>query len=157
MDDVINFIYPWISKSALYMLSPELNYIQVKFGVNPFISFELTGENVILYRWSILNGNGNGSSWLVLHFQVLADSIDLTWHYVAKSSHLTANVMTDRHTGRHTDTQTDKPSDVGEKHNTFFQRYNKASESNQSSMGVFWSREEHRFVKKNLRFERWCD
>ena len=44
------------------MLSPELNYIQVKFGVNPFISFEVTGQNVILYRWSIINGNGNGSS-----------------------------------------------------------------------------------------------
>ena len=36
--------------------------------------------------------------------------------------------MTDRHTDRHThrqtDRQTDKPIDVGEKHNTFFQRYN---------------------------------
>ena len=25
-------------------------------------NFEVTGQNVILYRWSILNGNGNGSS-----------------------------------------------------------------------------------------------
>ena len=58
------------------MLSPELNYIQVKFDVNPFISFEVTGQNVILYRWSILNGNGNGSSRLVLHFQVLLNSVD---------------------------------------------------------------------------------
>ena len=55
-------IYLWISKSATYMLSLELNYIQVKFGVNPSIGFEVTGQNVILYRWSILNGNGNGSS-----------------------------------------------------------------------------------------------
>ena len=55
---------------------PELNYMQVKFGVNPSISFEVTGQNVILYGWSIWNGNG--SSWLVLHFQVLADNIDLT-------------------------------------------------------------------------------
>ena len=60
------------------MLSPELNYIQVKFGVNPSISFEVTGQNVILYRWSILNGNGNESSRVVLHFQVLLDSNDLT-------------------------------------------------------------------------------
>ena len=30
------------------MLSLELNYIQVKFGVNPSISFEVTGQNVIL-------------------------------------------------------------------------------------------------------------
>ena len=44
------------------MLSLELNYIQVKFGVNPSISFEVTDQNVILYLWSILNGNGNGSS-----------------------------------------------------------------------------------------------
>ena len=105
-------IYPWISKSAVYLLSPELNYIQVKLGVNPFISFEVTGQNVILYGWSIWNGNGNGSSWLVLHFQVLVDGIDLTCHHVAKSSHLAANVMTDRQTDTHThtDTHTDKPS-----------------------------------------------
>ena len=32
------------------MISPELNYIQVKFGVNPLISFEVTGQNVILYK-----------------------------------------------------------------------------------------------------------
>ena len=96
------FIYLWISKSATHMLSPELNYIQVKFGMNPSTSFEVTGQNVILSWWSIWNGNGNGSSWLVLHFQVLVDSIDLTWHHVAKSSHLAANVMTDRQT----DTQT---------------------------------------------------
>ena len=44
------------------MLSPELNYIQVKFGVNPSISFEVTGQNVMLYGWSRRNGNGNGSS-----------------------------------------------------------------------------------------------
>ena len=44
------------------MLSLKLNYIPVKFGVNPTISFEVTGQNVILYRWSILNRNGNGSS-----------------------------------------------------------------------------------------------
>ena len=31
--------------------------------------------------------------------------------------------MTDRHAHRQTHTQTDKPSDEGEKHNTFFQRY----------------------------------
>ena len=36
-----------------YMLSPELNYIQVKFGVDPSISFEVTGQNVSLYGWSI--------------------------------------------------------------------------------------------------------
>ena len=46
--------------------------------------------------WSMWNGNG--SSWLVLHFQVLVDSIDLTRHHVAKSSHLAANMMTDRQT-----------------------------------------------------------
>ena len=51
-----------VYKFSTYMLSPELNYIQVKFGVNPSISFEVTGQNVISYRWSILNGNGNGSS-----------------------------------------------------------------------------------------------
>ena len=101
----------WISKSAIYMLSPELNYIQVKFGVNPSISFEVTGQNVILYRWSILNGNGNGSSWLVLHFQVLLYSVILTWRHVAKSSHLAANVMTDRQTDRHTHTQTHTQTD----------------------------------------------
>ena len=95
-----------------------------KFGVNPSISFEVTGHNVILSGWSIWNGNGNGSAWLVLHFQVLVDSIDPTWRHVAKSSHLAANVMTDRQTDTQTHTQTDKPSDVGEKHNTFFQRYN---------------------------------
>ena len=43
----------WISKSATYMLSPEQNYMQVKFGVNPSISFEVTGQNMILYGWSI--------------------------------------------------------------------------------------------------------
>ena len=32
------------------MISPELNYIQVKFGVNPFVSFELIGQNVIFYK-----------------------------------------------------------------------------------------------------------
>ena len=121
-------IHPWISKSAIYMLSPELNYLQVKFGVKLSINFEVTGQNVILYGWSIWNGNGNGSPWLVLHFQVLVDSIDLTWHHVAESSHLTANVMTDRqthtqtHTHRHTHRQTEW---WGEKHNTFFQRYKK--------------------------------
>ena len=111
-------ICQWISKSAigLYMLSPELNYIQVKFGVNPSISFKVTGQNVILYRWSILNGNG--SSWLVLHFQVLLDSIDLTWRHVAKSSHLAVNVMTDTHTHRHTHRQI-----LGEKHNAFRHNY----------------------------------
>ena len=122
-------IYPWNLKSAICMVSPRLNYIQVKFGVNPSNTLEVTGQNVILSGWSIWNGNGNGSSWLVLHFQVLVDSIDLTWHHVAKSSHLAANVMTDRQTDRHTDRQTDrqtnKPSDGGEKHNTFFQRNNK--------------------------------
>ena len=66
-----------------------------------FINFEVTCQNVILYGLSIWNGNGNGSSWLVLHFQVLVDSIDLMWHYVAKSSHLVTNVMTDRQTHRH--------------------------------------------------------
>ena len=30
------------------MISPELNYIQVKFGANPLISFEVIGQNVIL-------------------------------------------------------------------------------------------------------------
>ena len=100
-------IYPWISESAIYMLSPELNYIQVKFGVNSSISFEVTGQSVILYRWSI-----NGWSWLVLHFQVLLDSIDLTWRHVAKSSHLAANVMTDRQTHTHTHTETDRQTDT---------------------------------------------
>ena len=36
--------------------------------------------------------------------------------------------MTDRQTDTQTHRQTDKPSDVGEKHNTFFQRYNKLSQ-----------------------------
>ena len=39
----------------------------------------------------------------------------------AKSSHLAANVMIDRQTHRQTDRQTEW---WGEKHNTFFQRYN---------------------------------
>ena len=91
-------------------------------SVHNFWSF--TGQIVILYRWSIWNGNGNGSSWLVVHFQVLLNSIDLTWRHVAKSSHLAANVMTDRHTHRHTDTQTHRQTEWrGKKHNTFFQRY----------------------------------
>ena len=29
------------------MVSPELNYTQIKFGVNPSISFEVIGQNVI--------------------------------------------------------------------------------------------------------------
>ena len=40
-------IFPWISKSATYMVYPELNYIQVKFGVNPCISSEVISQNVI--------------------------------------------------------------------------------------------------------------
>ena len=46
----------------IYILSPDLNYIQVKFGVNPSIDFEVTGKNVILSGWSIGNVNGNESS-----------------------------------------------------------------------------------------------
>ena len=76
---------------------------------NLFITFEVLGENVIWSRWSILSGYGNKSFWLVLHVQVLVDSINLTWHHVAKSSLLATNVMTDRQT--QTDRQTDKPSD----------------------------------------------
>ena len=47
----------------------------------------------------------------MLHFQVLVDSIDLTWHHAAKSSHLVTNVMTDRQTHTRTHRHTDKPSD----------------------------------------------
>ena len=92
----------WISKFATFILCPELNYIQVLFGVNSSICLEVIGQNVILYRWSIWNGSGNGSSWLILHFQVLVNSINIKWHHVAKSSHLVTNVMTDRQTETHT-------------------------------------------------------
>ena len=57
------------------MLSSVLICIQVEIGVNSPISFEVIGQNVILYGWSTWNGNGNGSSWLVLHFQVLLQRI----------------------------------------------------------------------------------
>ena len=33
------------------MLFPELNYIQVKFGVNSSVSFEVIGQNVIIFGW----------------------------------------------------------------------------------------------------------
>ena len=32
-----------------------------KYGVNPSITFEVTGQNVIVYEWSIWNGNVNRS------------------------------------------------------------------------------------------------
>ena len=32
------------------MISLKLNYLQVKFYANPFISFEVMGQNVILYE-----------------------------------------------------------------------------------------------------------
>ena len=51
--------------------------------------------------------------------QVLIDSIDLTWHHVAECNHLATNVMIDRHTHIQTNF-----FPFGQKHNTFFQRYN---------------------------------
>ena len=108
------------------MLSPELIYIPVlfKFGVNPSISFEVVGQNVILSGLSIWNGNG--SSWLVLLFQDLVDSIDLTWHHVGKSSILVTNVMTDWQADRHTDTvwYTHRQTEWSGKKHICFQRYN---------------------------------
>ena len=101
------------------MLSPELIYIQIKFGVNPFISFEVTGQNVILYIWPMWNGNGYGSSWLVLHFQVLLDSMtSLDAMLLSPAISPQTWWQTDRQTHRQTEW-------LGEKHNTFFQRYNK--------------------------------
>ena len=85
---------------------PRANLHTGKIWCKSVHKIEVTGQNVTLYRWSILNGNGNGSSWLVLHFQVLLDSIDPTWRHVAKFSHLAANVMTDRHTHTQTGSQT---------------------------------------------------
>ena len=32
------------------MLFSELNYIQLNFGANPFINYEIIGQNVILYN-----------------------------------------------------------------------------------------------------------
>ena len=76
-------------------------------------------------NWSVIgiaNGNGNnGSPWVMLHFQVLVDSI--YWPHmtpcrnVAKSSHLVTNVMTGTHTHTrahthtHTHTHIEKASD----------------------------------------------
>ena len=90
----------------------------------PLSWFTMDKEQIFVHIW---NGNGNGSSWIVLHFQVLVDSIHLTWCHAAKSSHLTAKVMTDRHTHTHTHTHTLTDRQIkylGKKHNTFFQRYN---------------------------------
>ena len=94
-----------------YLVSPELNHTQVNFGVNPFIRFEVIGQNVIL-----------SDIWLIhiiwirkriiltsvaicsLQFRVHIDSIDLTWHHVAACSHLATSVMTDRQTHTHRQT-----------------------------------------------------
>ena len=43
----------WISRTARYMSYPESGYMLVKFGVNPFISFEIMALNVILFEWPI--------------------------------------------------------------------------------------------------------
>ena len=103
-------IYVWIAKSATDLVSPNLNYIQVKFDVNQSICFEVIGQNVIWSGW--FSGSGNGSSWQVLQFRVLIDNIDLTWHHVAECSHLATSMMTIRqthsvtHTNTHTHTHT---------------------------------------------------
>ena len=95
----------------------ELNYTQVKFGVNPSISFD-----VIRSGWSILSRSGKGSSWLALQFEVLGDNIDLTpWCWVQPSRHKRDD-KTDTKTHTHTDRQTEW---LGQKHNTLFQRFNK--------------------------------
>ena len=79
-----------------YMISHKLNYIQVKFGVNPFISFEVKSQSVIVYGWLIL---------IILHLLAYVTSNNLM-HLVgvAESSQLFTNVMTDTQTHTHTQT-----------------------------------------------------
>ena len=77
--------------------------------MNPFITFEVIGQNVMWAGGSMLSGSGNGSSWQVLHFWVLVDSI-LT------SLDTMCHERDDRQTHTHTDRQT-KWS--GQKHQLF--------------------------------------
>ena len=90
--------------------------------VNPFINFEVTGQNVILYGCPIWNRNGNGSSRKCCSVELLPRVIaSLSTVLLSPAISSQSWWQTDRQTDTHTDRQTEWK---GEKHNTFFQRYN---------------------------------